>query len=317
LRQLREGGGTAGIRALVKISGKNLETLSTSDIAFGIGPRINAAGRLESMDAGVECLLCEDAERSGALAQALHEINDRRKSIESDMTDTAIRQLLTDVQPERYTAVLHAADWHQGVIGIVAGRIKEKIWRPTFVLAAGKPGELKGSGRSIPGFHLRDALDLVSKRNPGVLLKFGGHAMAAGLTLVESRLEEFREAFEKVAREMLTPADLAQQLEHDGGLSRDELTLASVSALREQVWGQAFPEPFFVDVFRVVESRGLSGGKHLKLTVEKDGERYQAVKFRHADGPPPPYILMAYRIDSNTFKERTSLQLMAEHISAV
>lgn len=315
LLQLRQGGGTEGIKALAKVSGKLLDRLSTSDIAFGLGPRINAAGRLESMDAGVECLLCEDELRSTELAQALHNINDRRKEIESDMTETAIRQLLTDVQPERYTAVLHAPAWHQGVIGIVAGRIKEKVWRPTFVLANGNPGELKGSGRSIPGFHLRDALDLVDKRNPGVLLKFGGHAMAAGVTVAEDRLEQFREAFEKVAREMLTPADLSQQLEHDGSLSRDELTLRSVALLKEQVWGQAFPEPFFVDVFRVLESKALGGGKHLKMTLEKDGMKYDAVKFRHADGPPPARIRLAYRIDANTFRDETRLQLLCEHMA--
>jgi single-stranded-DNA-specific exonuclease len=316
LRQLREGGGTQGIRALAVVSGKVLEHLSTTDIAFGLGPRINAAGRLESMDAGVECLLCEDELRSTDLALALHEVNERRKEIESDMTETAIRQLLTDVQPERYTAVLHAAAWHIGVIGIVAGRIKEKIWRPTFVLADGNAGEIKGSGRSIPGFNLKDALDLVDKRHPGVLLKFGGHAMAAGVTVAAGKLEEFREGFEKVARELLSPTDLAQQIACDGGLSRDELSLASVAILREQVWGQAFPEPFFVDTFRVIESRALSGGKHLKMTLEKDGFRYDAIKFRHADGPPPSRVKLVYRIGANTFRDETKLQLLGEILAA-
>lgn len=316
LRQLREGGGTQGIKALANVSGKVLENLSTSDIAFGLGPRINAAGRLESMDAGVECLLCEDELRSTDLALALHEVNERRKEIECDMTETAIRQLLTDVQPERYTAVLHASAWHIGVIGIVAGRIKEKIWRPTFVLADGKAGELKGSGRSIPGFNLKDALDLVDKRNPGVLLKFGGHAMAAGITVAAGMLEEFRAGFEQVARELLSPADLAQEIACDGGLSREELSLASVAVLKKQVWGQAFLEPFFVDTFKVLESKALSGGKHLKMTLEKDGVRYDAIKFRHADGPPPYRVRMVYRIGSNTFRDETKLQLMTEVLAA-
>lgn len=313
LRQIREGGGTEGIKALARVSGKEVAALSTTDIAFGLGPRINAAGRLESMDAGVECLLCEDSGRAQALAESLHEINTRRKEIEGDMTDEAIRLLLTDVQPERYTAVLHAGDWHQGVIGIVAGRIKEKVWRPTFVLADGKPGELKGSGRSIPGFHLRDALDLVDKRYPGVLVKFGGHAMAAGLTLNAARLEEFRTAFEAVARELLKPADLLQQIECDGGLSPDELSLESVAMLRQQVWGQAFPEPFFADEFNVIETRALSGGKHLKMTLERGGKRFDAIKFRHSDGLPPSRIRLVYKMDANTFREETKLQLMCEY----
>ena len=230
------------------------------------------------------------------------------------MTEEAIRRLLTDVQPERYTAVLHAEAWHQGVIGIVAGRIKEKIWCPTFVLASGKDGELKGSGRSIPGFHLRDALDLVDKRHPGVLVKFGGHAMAAGATVDAARLEEFRSAFEAVAREMLKPADLAQQIECDGGLSKEELSLQSVAVLKEQVWGQAFPEPFFVDKFRVVDSKALGGGKHLKMTLAKDGATYEAIKFRHGDGPPPSQLKVVYHIDGNTFRDETRLQLLVEHM---
>ncbi len=316
LLRIRRGKSFPGVDALAKISGRNPRYLSTSDIAFGLGPRINAAGRLESMDAGVECLTSDSVARSEALAQVLHDINDRRKEIEGEMTDEAVRRLLTDVQPDRYTAVLHADDWHQGVIGIVAGRIKERIWRPTFVLANGKNGELKGSGRSIPGFHLRDALDLVDRRCPGLLPKFGGHAMAAGVTVRAGGLDEFTKAFEQVAREMLKPTDLLQNLEVDGSLDAADMNLDTVQLIKGQVWGQAFPEPVFCDEFRVAEARPIGGGLHLRLTLEKDGRRYQAVKFRHSDGLPPARVKAAYKLDANTFKDETNLQLLVEYLEA-
>lgn len=316
--QIRKGSTFPGIEALALVAGKKLSTLSTTDIAFGLGPRINAAGRLESMNAGVECLTASDPQTAALLAQQLQEINERRKDIEGDMTDEAVRLLLTDVQEDRYTAVMHSNDWHQGVIGIVAGRLKEKIWRPTFILANGKDGQLKGSGRSIPCFHLRDALDLVEKKSPGLLLKFGGHAMAAGVTVRPGGLEEFSKVFEEVARTLLKPADLAQQLEVDGGLDAVEMSLETVSLLKNQVWGQGFPEPSFCDEFKVVEAREIGGGKHLRLILEKNGKRYQAVKFRHVDGPPPPLSLVraVYKLDANTFREETSLQLMVDYLEA-
>lgn len=316
ITRIRKGHSFAGVDALAKISGRSPRELSTSDIAFGIGPRINAAGRLESMDAGVETLTTDSVARAEALAQILHDINDRRKEIEGEMTDEAVRRLLTDVQPDRYTAVLHAEDWHQGVIGIVAGRIKERIWRPTFVLANGKNGELKGSGRSIPGFHLRDALDMVDRRCPGLLPKFGGHAMAAGVTVRAGGLEEFTKAFEQVARELLKPSDLLQSLEVDGALDAGEMSLETVKVIKSQVWGQAFPEPAFCDEFRVVEARPIGGGQHLRLTLEKNGQRYQAVKFRHADGTPAAKVKAVFKLDANTFRDETNLQLLVEHLEA-
>lgn len=313
---VRAGKSLPGLDALARVSGRSAHNLSTSDIAFGIGPRINAAGRLESMNAGVECLTTSCPTRAEALAQELHEINDRRKEIEGDMTEEAVRHLLTDVQADRYTAVLHSNEWHQGVIGIVAGRIKERIWRPTFVLASGKNGELKGSGRSIPAFHLRDALDLVDKKHPGLLPKFGGHAMAAGVTVRAGGLKLFAQAFEEVARTLLTPADLNQDLEVDGGLDPSEMSLETVSLLKNQVWGQAFPEPVFCDEFRVVESRPIGGGKHLRLILEKKGQRFQAVKFRHTDGLPPAKVKAVYKLDANVFRDETNLQLLVEHLQA-
>lgn len=313
---IRKNGGFPGIEALAKVAGRDVKKMATSDFAFALGPRINAAGRLESMNAGIDCLTSDDANEALQLATAMHEINDRRKAIESDMTDEAVRQLITTVKEGRYTAALYSKEWHQGVIGIVAGRIKEKIWRPTFVLADGDKGSLKGSGRSIPGFHLRDALDLVDRRHPGLLLKFGGHAMAAGVTVRAGGLEEFSDAFEAVAHELLSASDLNQVLEVDGALDVSEMNEVTVAALKEQVWGQSFPEPAFCDVFSVVDARAIGGGNHLKLTLEKDGRRFGAVKFRHADGLPPQKVRAVYKMDLNTFKNMTNLQLLVEHLEA-
>ncbi|MNR71631.1 Single-stranded-DNA-specific exonuclease RecJ [compost metagenome] len=317
LKRIRSGHSFPGVDCLAKVSGKNPRVMSTADIAFGVGPRVNAAGRLESMDAGVECLVTDSLARAEALAASLHEINDRRKEIEGEMVETAVRQLLTDVKSDRFTAVLHSDDWHQGVIGIVAGRLKERIWRPTFILSSGKGGELKGSGRSIPGFHLRDALDLVDRRNPGLLPKFGGHAMAAGVTVCPGGLAQFSKAFEEVAREMLRPSDLNQVLEVDGPLEVSEMCERTVEQLKEQVWGQGFPEPIFQDQFRVAQARSIGDGKHLRMNLEKDGRAFVAVKFRHTDAPPPAgsRVDVSYKLDVNSFRGETSIQLLVEHFS--
>jgi single-stranded-DNA-specific exonuclease len=313
LQMIRHCATFPGLEELAKISTANPRELATTDIAFGIGPRINAAGRLDSMDAGVECLTTDSVARAKFLAGKLHEINGLRKEIEGETVEQAVRQLLTEVPPDRYTAVLHSPEWHQGVIGIVAGRLKEKLFRPTFILASGKEGELKGSGRSIPGFHLRDALDLVDKRCPGLLLKFGGHAMAAGLTLRPGGRDEFADAFEAVAREMLRPSDLLQVIETDGSLETGEINLQTVSLLRMQVWGQMFPEPTFCDVFKVLEARRIGEGKHLKLTLEKGGMRFHAVRFRYDGSVPEGRIRAVYKIASNTFKEEVLLQLVLDY----
>jgi single-stranded-DNA-specific exonuclease len=316
LLQIRQGTNLPGIEALAKVSGKNPRKLSTSDIAFGIAPRINAAGRLDSMDAGVECLTTRSEAIAEILAQQLNDTNDTRKEIEGEMVEQATRQLLTKVQPNRVTAVLHSDAWHQGVIGIVAGRIKEQIWRPTFTMATAPDGSYKGSGRSIPGLHLRDALVLVDSQNPGVLKKYGGHAMAAGVSVYEGQLEVFAEAFETVCRALLTAADLAQQIEVDGGLEVADMNLDMVAMLKNQAWGQNFTEPCFSDVFKVVEARPIGNGLHLKLLLEKGGVRYGAVKFRHKDGPPPPKIRAVYTLDGNTFNNKTSLQLLVSYLEA-
>lgn len=317
MTRVRAGRSFPGIDALAQVSNRNPRELATSDVAFGVGPRINAAGRLDSMDSGVECLITDSVARADALAVKLHDINDKRKEIEGVMTEEAVRRLLTDIKDARFTAVLHSDEWHQGVIGIVAGRLKERIWRPTFILASSQDGQFKGSGRSIPGFHLRDALDLVDRRHPGLLVKFGGHAMAAGVTVREGGLDEFQAAFEEVAREMLKPSDLLQTIEVDGALEAAEMSLDTVALLKKQVWGQGFPEPAFCDEFEVVDARQIGEGKHLRLTLEKAGKRYVAVKFRHEDGLPPKRVRVVFKMDANTFRGQTSLQFLIDYMEPV
>jgi single-stranded-DNA-specific exonuclease len=314
LARIRSAPTFPGIEYLARAAGKDPRLLSTSDIGFGIGPRINAAGRLESMNEGVETLFTDSNARAQSLAESLNETNGRRKEIEAGIVDEAVRRLLTDVQPGRYSAVLHGAEWEEGVIGIVASRLKERIFRPTFIMATNEAGQFKGSGRSIPGFHLRDALDRVDRANPGLLIAFGGHAMAAGVTVCEGGLETFQQSFEKVAREMLTPADLNQTLEVDGALSVAEMCLDTVAAVRKQVWGQGFLEPVFYDRFRVVDARAIGGGKHLKLRLEKDGKTFEAVRFRYEDAPPQKDVVLnvAYKMDANRYRDETNLQLLVE-----
>jgi single-stranded-DNA-specific exonuclease len=316
LRQIRAGEGFPGIEALATVSQRDVTKLSTSDIGFGLGPRINAAGRLKTMDAGVECLLADDNALALTLAQSLHDTNQERRSIEGEMVEQAVTALLTDVRPERFTVVLNDSRWHQGVIGIVAGRLKERVWRPTFIFAQTDSGEFKGSGRSIPGFHLRDALDRVDKRCPGVLLRFGGHAMAAGATVAAESMTQFAEAFEAVARELLDPALLQQRLETDGALKTEEMTVQTARELRSQVWGQAFPEPSFSDTFRVLETRRMGEAKqHIRLTLEKDGKRFTAVRFRHEDpAAPPARVRLVFKLDENVYRDESNLQLLVEHI---
>jgi single-stranded-DNA-specific exonuclease len=315
LDQIRQGASFAGIEALAGVSRRDARQLTTGDIAFGVGPRINAAGRLESMDTGVECLLTDDPERASGLAKNLHEINEQRRQIEAETVLEAAEQVAQTVTPDRFTAVAASDTWHKGVIGIVAGRVREAVYRPTFIFAESSNGELTGSGRSIPGFHLRDALDLVEKKKPGLLVKYGGHAMAAGATLASGRLNDFVEAFEAVAREKLTVADLGQQIETDGALEPHEMTLELAGYLRDEVWGQAFPEPSFSDVFRVIESKKMGAdGSHLRLIVEKGSRTFTAVRFRHGDAEVPAKIKAVFKLGANTFRGATSLQLLVDHL---
>ncbi len=314
LRRIRAGRAHPGIAALFSVAGRDVRKATPFDLGFAAGPRLNAAGRLADMSLGIECLLTDDTGRAWEIARQLDAINRERREIEAGMQEAALASL-EDVDPrDNATLTMCRPDWHQGVIGIVASRLKEKFYRPTITFAPAGDGMIKGSGRSIPGFHLRDALDLVSKRHPALIDKFGGHAMAAGLSLREADFDTFAQAFEQVGRDWLTPAELEHVLEHDGALEPQYCTLDFIALLDEQVWGQGFAPPLFCDEFRVLNQRVLKE-RHLKLQLERDGRQFDAIWFNHADGLPDR-IRAAYRLDANEFNGRTSVQLMIEFAEA-
>ncbi len=314
LKRIRAGRAHAGLAALFSVASRDIRRATPFDLGFAAGPRLNAAGRLADMSLGIECLLTDDTTRAWDIARQLEAINRERRDIEADMQETALASL-EDVDPrDNATLTLFDPDWHQGVIGIVASRLKEKFYRPTITFAPAGDGTIKGSGRSIPGFHLRDALDLVYKRHPQLIEKFGGHAMAAGLSLREDDFDAFAQAFEQVGREWLTAADLEHVLETDGSLEPEYFSLDFIALLNEQVWGQGFAPPLFCDEFRVLNQRVLKE-RHLKLQLEKDGRQFDAIWFNHADGLPAR-VRAAYRLDANEFNGRTSVQLMIEFAEA-
>ena len=318
LARIRGGRMQAGVSALLAIAGRETSRAATFDLGFAIGPRLNAAGRLADMSLGIECLITDDSARALNIAQQLDAINRERRSIEAGMRDDA-ELLLASLDPgNRASITLFDPAWHQGVIGILAGRVKEKLHRPTFAFARGNPNELKASGRSIPGLHLRDALDLVAKRHPGLLLRFGGHAAAAGLTLREDGLSEFETAFEQVCRELLSPAQLTRTLETDGPLESGYFSLDAVRLMQQEVWGQAFPAPVFADSFDVLNQRILKD-KHLKLKLQQGNQRFDAIQFNFADAsakPAPDRIRAAFRVDINEWNGTQTVQLMLEHFEA-
>lgn len=317
IERIRAGDCPPGISALAAVSAREQEQLTTTDIAFGLGPCINAAGRLATMDVGIECLLTDSPDVAQTLAQGLFETNTERKGVEAEMVNDAIGELISTIRPEQFSVSLYGDSWHAGVIGIVAGRIRELVNRPTFVMAPDGDGGFKGSGRSIPGFHLRDALDVVSKRHPGVLLKFGGHAMAAGLTIAPGTFETFSQAFEDVCREQLTEAMLERVLEVDGSLPDDLRNLETAEWMRTQMWGQAFPEPLFVDEFAVADYRRVGADRnHLQLTLAKGGKCYKAIRFRHGDEAVPDRIRAAYSLGINRWRGEENLQLMLQYLEA-
>jgi single-stranded-DNA-specific exonuclease len=314
LARIRQRRMTPGIAALLQIAGRDPARASTYDLGFAVGPRLNAAGRLADMSLGIECLATDDMGRALNIAQALDAINHERRAIEADMREAAAIQLEGIDAAERASLTLFDPAWHQGVIGILAGRVKEKLHRPTFVFARGEAGEIKGSGRSIPGLHLRDALDLVAKQQPDLLLRFGGHAAAAGLTLMEENLPAFDALFEKVARALLSPAALTRTLETDGPLEAAYYGLHAAHLLQDAVWGQAFPAPLFADEFEVVQQRLLKD-RHLKLTLKKGKARFDAIRFNHAQGATDR-IRAAFRLDINEWQGEANVQLVLEHFEA-
>ncbi len=316
LKRIRAGRMQPGIAALFAAAGRDATRASGFDFGFAIGPRINAAGRLSDMTLGIECLLTDDAARAAELAQTLDAINRERRSVESGMREQAeamLEGLLDtiggDGAPPPALAIFDAG-FHEGVVGIVASRLKDRVHRPTFVFARGRDGLLKGSGRSIAGFHLRDALDLVSKRHPGVLVRFGGHAMAAGCTLGEGAFDTFNGALQQVAREWLDAATLARKLPIDGPLAGEHFNVETVRAIDAQVWGQAFEAPVWADEVDVLTQR-LVGEKHLKLTLRHAGSVREAIWFGHSE-PLPERVRLAYRLSVDEYNGRQRVQMVVE-----
>ena len=312
LARIRQGKMQPGLRALFRVAGRESERASTFDLGFALGPRLNAAGRLADMSLGIECLVTDDLGRALNIAQQLDQLNRERRSIETDMQDQALALLEGIVATERASLALYDPAWHQGVVGLLASRVKDKLHRPVIAFARGNEGELKGSGRSIAGLHLRDALDLVSKQAPGLLLRFGGHAAAAGLTLREENLERFGELFEQAVQGLVSPADLTRTIETDGPLEAGWMSLESARLLEREIWGQGFPAPVFSDEFQVDKQRILKD-RHLKLTLRKGAAHFEAIQFNFAESAPP-VVRAAYRLAVNEFNGLASVQLVLEHI---
>jgi len=308
LQRIRAGRSCAGLRALLQIARKPVHQTSSYELGFVVGPRLNAAGRLDDMSLGIRCLLTDDEVEAGEIAAKLDKLNHERRSIEADMQDTALSVLDTFNPADSHSLTLFNEGWHQGVIGILASRMKDRFHRPVIAFAHATHGELKGSGRSIAGLHLRDALDLVSKRHPDLILKFGGHAMAAGLSIRADDLNAFRVAFEKVAQELIDPESLVKTIVTDGKLSADEFTLPLARALQDQVWGQGFPEPLFEGEFRVLDQR-IVGEKHLKLKLEMAGAALDAIHF-FSTAPLPETVHAVFSLGINEYNGRQSLQLI-------
>jgi single-stranded-DNA-specific exonuclease len=311
LNRIRAGRMQPGIAAMFQVAGRDPLRAAARDLGFTVAPRLNAAGRLTDMALGIECLITDDAERARTIAIELDRLNRERRAIQSNMHDEAMVAVEGRHFDDSCTLSLFDPAWHQGVVGIVAGRIKDRFHRPAIAFARGNPGEIRGSGRSIPGLHLRDALDRVAVLHPGLILKFGGHAAAAGLTLRESDFDRFREAFEEAAQSLLTPADLERVIETDGALAPGELTPESVALLSAPVWGHGFPAPRFCDEFEVTAQRVVAE-KHLKLTLTHSGQRIEAIRFNFLE-TAPRRIRAVYQPALNEYNGRTSVQLNIEH----
>lgn len=317
LKRIRAGALPCGVAALFKAAARKPEVATTFDFGFALGPRINAAGRLADMTLGIECLLTDDAARADELAQALDGINRDRREIEGDMREQALAmaEALFDEGEEPPPAIcVFDPDFHEGVVGIVASRIKDKLHRPTFVFAAsqapGKEHELKGSGRSIPGFHLRDALDLVAKRHPGVLLRFGGHAMAAGCTIAEEHLDVFEQALAQVAQEWLDTATLLRSLHTDGPLAPEYRRPDLVDTLHQEVWGQGFAPPVFSEEVEILSQR-LVGEKHLALKLRHQGQPVDGIWFGHTE-PLPAKVKIAFRLEADEWQGARRVRFLVE-----
>ncbi len=313
LQRMKKGRVQPGIAALFSAAGRDPARASAYDLGFLLGPRLNAAGRLADMALGIECLITDDRARALNIAQQLDAFNRERRDIEAGMQEQALLLLeAMDDLGDASCLALYDPSWHEGVVGILASRIKDKVHRPVFAFAKGESGDLKGSGRSIPGLHLRDALDLVAKRAPGLLLRFGGHAMAAGLTLREADFPRFRTLFTEIAAELIAPSDLARTLPTDGSLESGYLSLEVARLLQGEIWGQGFPPPIFEDEFEIEQQR-LIKEKHLKLRLKKGGARYEAIQFNFTE-QPAGRARFAYRLEINEYMGVQSPQLVIEHL---
>jgi single-stranded-DNA-specific exonuclease len=320
--RIRAGNARPGIKALLRIAGKNPARLVAADLGFAIGPRLNAAGRLDDMSVGIQCLLSEDANTALQLAQGLDDLNQERRSIEQEMQAEAamiVDAMCLDKQPLPAALTLYQADWHQGVIGLLASRIRETYHRPVAVFARDDSGMLKGSLRSIPGLHIRDTLDAIATRNPGLISKFGGHAMAAGLSLEEMALEPFKQAFRDQVANSISEDDLQARLITDGNLQVDQITMRTARLLSDAgPWGQLFPEPCFEGLF-VLKQQRIVGEKHLKLQLAPvsseqliDGIYFNAnlQKWPTAER----LVRCVYRLGINEFRGRENLQLIIQYM---
>jgi len=331
LQRIRAGRCTPGVRALLETGGRTLAGVVAADLGFAAAPRLNAAGRLDDMSIGIRCLLTDSATDALAIAARLDQLNAERRSIEARMQEEAIAAVRHLKDPcegdaragarRRHGLCLYDPGWHQGVVGLVAGRIKERVRRPVIAFADAGEGELRGSARSVAGVHVRDVLDAVATRHPGLIVRFGGHAMAAGLTLARDRLDDFAAAFDAEVARWQAGGSLADIVETDGALGADDISLANAEALRAAgPWGQAFPEPSFDQTFRILRTRTV-GERHLKLWVEAPGEgrRFDAIAFNFHQGrdparPLPTEAHLVYRLDVNEYGGERRLQLLVDHL---
>lgn len=311
LKRLREGRAQPGLAALLRAAGRSLREASSFDFGFVAGPRLNAAGRLADMSLGIECLATDDEARAANCAQELDRLNAERRRIEAGMVEEAVRMLHR--MPESEDCVFFSPDWHEGVVGIVASRLKDRLHRPVVCFARSADGvSLKGSGRSIAGLHLRDCLDLVAKRSPALIARFGGHAMAAGLTIAERDYERFAAEFARALDELLPAEARLRTVETDGSLDAMYCTLEVARLLEGGIWGQGFPQPLFCDTF-TVETQRVVGERHLKLRLVRHGRRLEAMRFGALD-PLPGRVRAAYRLAVNEFNGLKSIQLNVEHV---
>ena len=311
IKKMRSGMGNYGIRAIAKLSKKNIYEMKTSDLSFSIAPKLNAAGRLADMSLGIKCLISETLDEALLYAKQLISLNDQRRFIETGMLETALSSIniTTNIN---YSITLFNSNWHQGVIGIIASRLKEKYYRPTIIFAKDDNGLLKGSGRSISSFHLRDALDLVSKEYPEIIVTFGGHAMAAGLTIKEEDFNNFSKAFEQIAKRLLSEDDLNLTVDVDSSILDDDLDYKTVNLINKEIWGQGFPPPLFLDEFNII-SQKIVAEKHTKLYLSKDEINYDAVFFNNVQ-TQPDRIRAIYSIEVNDFNGTISNQIIIKSI---